>query len=424
MVIIILGAVMTVTTSFSQAERQAKLLLILYLALLLVIGLFWADQTPILTGLRGIVISPDVLINDYLGTGGPRAAMINAALVGFLGLLLLLLTQTPISGPAIAAVFTMVGFSFFGKNLLNVLPIILGVYFYSLYRRESFQRYVLLALFGTSLAPIVSQLAYGYGWGLPVGILAGVLAGLVVPALATHLIHFHQGLVLYNVGFTAGFIGTLLTAQLRAYGVAGDQPLIWTTEFHLPLAIIFGAYFGSFFLAALLVDVDGWRRMARLMRHPGALVTDFVALEGLSVTLMNMSLVSLIGFCYILLVGGPLNGPTLGALFTMLGFAAFGKHPKNVIPPMIGVYLATLLKIWRSIEPGPLLAALFVTGIAPISSVYGPLVGILAGYVHLSMVMHVGWLHGGLNLYNNGFSGGVVAMIVVALANGFRRRQD
>ncbi len=393
-------------------------------AVLLLIGVLWTDQVPVVTGLRGIIVSPDVLINDYLGTGGPRASMINAALVGALGVLLLGWTRTPITGPAMAAVFTMVGFSFFGKNIVNVPPIILGVYLFARYRRESFQQYVLIALFGTSLSPVVSQFAFGYGWGLPLGVLAGILAGLAVPALAKHLIHLHQGLLLYNVGFTAGFIGTLLTAQLRAYGVAGTQPLIWTEEHHLPLAIVFGLYFASFLLVAVVLEPTAWRRLGQLVRHPGALVTDFVALEGLPATLMNMSLVSLIGFCYILLVGGRLNGPTLGALFTMLGFAAFGKHPRNIIPPMVGVYLATLLKIWRATEPGPMLAALFVTGIAPISSTYGPLLGLVAGYLHLSMVMHVGWLHGGLNLYNNGFSGGVVAMIIVALANGFGRRHD
>jgi hypothetical protein len=399
-------------------------LISIHLLTLLLVGLLWADSTPLSLGLRQIIQSPDVLINDYLETGGPRATFINAALVGAIGFALLLFTRTPITGPEIAAVFTMTGFSFFGKNVLNVLPIILGVYLYSRYRRENFQHFILIALFGTSLAPLVSQFAYGYGYGLPVGIAAGVAAGLIIPGLVTHLIHNHQGLLLYNVGFAAGIVGTLITSQLRAYGVAGDQALIWSTAYHLPLVYLFGAYFVAFLVAGLLLDKGSWRRMAELVRYPGALVTDFVVIMGLPVTLVNMSLVSLIGLAYVLLVGGTLNGPTLGAIFTMLGFAAFGKHPKNIIPPMAGVFMGTLLKIWQPMEPGPLLAGLFVTGVAPLSGFYGPLVGVVAGYLHLAMVMHVGSLHGGLNLYNNGFSGGIVATIIVAVARGFSRRQE
>lgn len=399
-------------------------MLALHLLTLLLVGLCWADSTPFWTGLLNIIRSPDVLINDYLVTGGPRAAFINAALVGAIGFGLLLYTRTPVSGPAIAAVYTMTGFSLFGKNVLNVLPIILGVYLYSLYRREHFQHFILIALFGTSLAPIVSQFAYGYGAGLLVGVLVGVAAGMIIPGLVTHLIHNHQGLLLYNVGFAAGIVGTLVTSQLRAYGLEGNQPLIWSTEYHLPLAWIFGGYFVSYLVAGLWLDRGSWRKLTQLMRHPGALVTDFTVIMGLPTTLINMALVSLIGLCYVILVGGAVNGPTLGAMLTMLGFAAFGKHPKNILPPMLGVFLGTLLKIWQPMEPGALLAGLFVTGIAPLSGFYGPLVGLLAGYLHLAMVMHVGWLHGGLNLYNNGFSGGIVAMIIVAVAKGLSRRRE
>ena len=64
----------------------------------------------------------------------------------------------PFTGAAFACLFLMGGFSLLGKNLLNIAPIVAGGFLYSLYRRESFARYVYLTLYGTCLAPMVSFL--------------------------------------------------------------------------------------------------------------------------------------------------------------------------------------------------------------------------------------------------------------------------
>jgi hypothetical protein len=67
-----------------------------------------------------------------------------------------------------------------------------------------------------------------------------------------------------------------------------------------------------------------------------------------------------------------------------------------------------------------LLAALFGTTLAPISGHYGPLVGILAGMLHTAMVMNIGDLHAGMNLYNNGFSGGFIAAAMVPILDALK----
>jgi hypothetical protein len=87
---------------------------------------------------------------------------------------------------------------------------------------------------------------------------------------------------------------------------------------------------------------------------------------------------------------------------------------------MIGVYLICLPKIWEPNDPGPLLAALFCTTLAPLAGRFGFLVGILAGAIHLPMAMHVGSLHGFMNLYNNGFAGGLAMLIIVGFIKGLR----
>jgi hypothetical protein len=82
---------------------------------------------------------------------------------------------------------------------------------------------------------------------------------------------------------------------------------------------------------------------------------------------------------------------------------------------MLGVYLGSRLLVWEPAEAGPLLAALFATTLAPLSGQFGPLVGIIAGLVHLMLVMRTGAWHAGMNLYNNGFAGGLTATLFVGL---------
>ena len=75
----------------------------------------------------------------------------------------------------------------------------------------------------------------------------------------------------------------------------------------------------------------------KLMSYSGRLVTDFVSLIGFRSSILNMGILGLIGMLYVYLVGGALNGPVLGGIFTFVGFGAFGKHPRNTIPIIAGV---------------------------------------------------------------------------------------
>jgi hypothetical protein len=47
-----------------------------------------------------------------------------------------------------------------------------------------------------------------------------------------------------------------------------------------------------------------------------------------------------------------------------------------------------------------------------------------AGFVHLLMVERTAAFHGGLDLYNNGFAGGLTATLFVAVIQWFRSIKD
>jgi hypothetical protein len=401
------------------------ILLAAFMLALILFGLSSEPMSAILAGWRRILVHPSILISDYIEIGGMGAAMVNAGLVGLSGLLLARLNGVLLSGPTIAAVFTMAGFGLFGKTVLNIWPIIGGVAIFARVTRHPFKSYILVAMFGTALAPLVSQVAYGLGYGPLVGALFGVGVGFLLPPLAVYMLRLHQGYNLYNLGLTCGFLGLFVTSLLVGLGLPVELELFWSERFSAPLGRFLLAYVSSMLIIGLAVERRAlttrdsarraWVRLRSLMRQPGTLPSDFVESHGAGLGLINMGLVGLIGWGYIRMVGGAFNGPTVGAVLTMAGFAAFGKHSVNIVPVMAGVLLGSAAMIWSPADPGPLLAALFATTLAPLSGSFGPLIGALAGLTHLTMVMRTASWHAGLNLYNNGFAGGLTATLLIGI---------
>jgi uncharacterized membrane protein len=364
------------------------------------------------------------LLNDFTlyGVGG---ALLNAASVGALGLILVYFTSINLSGPTLAPILTMIGFSFFGTTVLNSLPIIGGVYVASLYANQRFGSFSIMALFGTAIGPVVTHLMFyiglPLGFSIPLSLLLGILVGFILPSLASAFLQFHQGYNLYNVGFSCGFLGLFLASVLVALGVQKPIDIRWNDESSVVLLLIVPLF--SLFLIALGFRQDkeehslaGFREIQNMI---GRLPSDFFDSSPFGSTLLNMGTLGLLYWAYVLLIGAPMNGPVVGALLTIIGFGAFGKTVNNTWPIVAGVILATLLFGKSLIDPGPLLAALFCTTLAPLAGQFGKIVGVVSGAIHLTMVEVTSHWHGGFDLYNNGFAGGLTAILVVAILQWF-----
>ena len=319
----------------------------------------------------------------------------------------------------------MGGFALFGKNLVNCLPILFGNWLFARYQEEKWNKYIVIGLFSTCLAPFVSFLYNALSTALWLRVAAaagiGVVIGFVVPALAPHTASFHMGYNLFNVGFAAGFVAIALMSVLRGFQLDSGSVMIWQKDFPpLLTGLCLGALVLLFVWGWLLSDRE-LRRLGRITRHSGRAVADFVFMDGVGPTFMNMAVMGLLAIGWLWLVGGDLNGPTLGGVITIMGFAAFGMHPKNCAPIVAGIWAATLLLRYQPADPSIQLAALFGMGLAPIAGQFGVVWGIIAGMLHCAIVTTVGSVYGGLNLYNNGFTAGLVALILVPLIQSFKK---
>ncbi|KAA6185108.1 DUF1576 domain-containing protein [Thiohalocapsa marina] len=412
----------------APADRVVLLIVAGYALAFVLFGLLIDTPTDVLRGLGSILISRDTLLTDYMGVGGIGAALVSTGLLTLAACLVYALNRVPMTGTAIAALFLVLGFGLFGKNLLNVWFIIAGVALHARWRGQPFATHINTAFFGIALSPIVSEILFSttlpFSISLPLAVVTGLLIGFILPAAAAQLFRAHDGFALYNMGFTAGLVGTLVVAIYASYGFVADPVFIWTSGNNALLGSFVGGLLLSMVLLGLAIDRRAFARFWRLMRASGQAPSDFLASAGLGATLINMGLSGAVGLVYLLAIGGDLNGPTIGALFSIVGFAAVGKHPRNILPIIAGVFLGSLAKPWGVADPSVQLAALFGTNLAPIAGYFGWRWGIVAGFVHSSAALSVGVVHGGLNLYNNGFAAGIVASILVPVILAVRARGE
>ena len=406
-------------------KNGIKYFIYITLALLYLAAACFSHPQELASGLRSIILSRDALITDYFELVGYGPAFFNAALVMTISLVMIEYAELPFTGLTVAAIFINTGFGFWGKNIVNIIPIHFGTILYAKAHHTPMSRYTYTALFATCLAPFVTELTYilPFGlWGnLGIAILAGLFVGYVLPPLSQHTASMHMGYSLFNVGFSGGTLAFVLFCVLKSFGISSEPVFIWKAQQHHGL--ITGIYIYLLLAFLLGLYMNGWKfkNLWKLFKHPGRAVADFVLMDGPGVTLMNMSLTAVAALSYAMLIGADFSGPVLGCLFTVFGFAAFGAHLRNYIPVLLGVYLSTFFSQYAPNDAGMLIAAFFVIGVAPIAGQFGPIWGIIAGMLHSCIVMCTSTMYGGLNLYNNGFSCGWVAIVMIPIIESFMR---
>ena len=423
------GDVVLTKLRTAALSRQGQFILLSCIPLyFIVVGLFLQPVATVFPGIVKLMIEPDFLITDYFVVGGIGSAFMNAGLLALFCIWLTYFLDLDMEGHTVTSICLVFGFGLFGKNLMNVWSILTGTVVYALYHNTTLTRYLYVGFYGTALAPIITQILHFEWISLPLrmvlGGLIGIIIGFVLPPLATHVRHTHKGYSLYNVGFACGIIATIIVSVLKSFGVHVELRTIWYEGGNALLCtVLMGAFGGLMLFSLLLGGREVLHQYWSILKSTGINGTDYVRDESFFSAGFNMGVNGIFSTVFVLLVGGELNGPTIGGIMTIVGFGSTGKHIRNSLPIMLGVYCASLLQTWNINEPGPLLALLFCTTLAPIAGEFGVIAGIVAGFIHSSVVMNVGSVYAGMNLYNNGFAGGIVATFMVPVVQSVRERR-
>lgn len=387
--------------------------------------LFLDKPSTIIDGVIRIVVSRDILITDYIALSGYGAAFFNAGVMMLISMVLIAVSELPYTGLTLAAVFISAGFGFWGKNPVNMLPIVVGTLLYAKVHKLRITKYTYTAIFAGCLSPFVTEFVYILPFSSSVNIVCALLLGIgmgfAIAPIATHTATVHMGYSLFNVGFAGGALGFLVYSFVKAMGKATETVFIWQEGIPPVLAIGLFLYFLLTFLFGFWLEGFKISGLLKIMRHSGRTVTDFVMLEGRGNTLMNMALMGMVCELFIICIGGDLSGPVLGCILTVFGFAAFGAHLKNYLPVLGGVVLACMFLTPEISQPTMQIAAMLVVGVAPIAGEFGVTAGVVAGIIHVVIVSCTGAFYGGLNLYNNGFSTGWVALFMVPFLEGLKK---
>jgi len=399
----------------------------------LIFAFAFEDPASIYNGFIRIISSRSILVTDYIAIGGLGATLLNVAIAGLASLIMLVMSRIKPGGAVIMALWLTAGFAFFGKNVFNMIPLTIGVWAYSRYQKEPFSSYALASLLVATLSPIISEMSFFGVMSLPIEVAIGVLigfgVGFIFPPITAHMVRMHSGYDLYSMGFAGGLIATIIASIIKSMGYdiipvyemsSGNNTIIAIMLYTISVALLCCGLLAGGENSVIVRIRKNLGEYPKFFKHSGRLITDFYFLYSNSIYI-NMGLLCAFATTVVLLLGAEFSGIVIAGVLTIVGFGCFGKHPKNVTPVMIGAFLSALLNKWELTCPQNVAAILFSTALAPMAGQFGWLWGIVSGFLHVCIAMFVGELNGGLNLYNNGFSAGLVAMFLLPVIHVSKR---
>ncbi|HHU53481.1 MAG TPA: DUF1576 domain-containing protein [Clostridiaceae bacterium] len=404
-------------------NRYNWLICLTLLSAFIILGFSLDTPGNLWKGIIKIVLSSSVLTTDYFAVGGVGAALIHNACFILLLLAIVLISKTKLTGNIMVHIFMPVGFAFFGMNILNILPFVLGVYLYAARQKEPFGKYITNAFNFGSLGPIMSFLALHSGLQLylsiPLAIVCGTIIGFFGVPFAASCFKLHQGYTLYNTGFTGGFIGILAIALMGVFKIEVIRPNILLGQTSLPFAVFLIVYSVYIFLLGIFLSIKsgshGSKKSGSYLKllkctGYGEVIYDSYGAE---ITYINMGIMGLLSIGYVLLMGATLTGPVIAGIFSVIGYGVLGKQPFNTIPIILGVTLSGLVSGADLSSTDFVMTGLFGTALAPVTGKFGFIPGFVAGFIHCAIARMTSDFHGGFVLYNNGFASGIVAILLI-----------
>ena len=412
-----------------DAGHLLRALMCAFSAAFLIAGLLAPDLGEMFSGLGRICTLPAQLTKDYFKPelGSISGAMLNYFLVSAVCCALMFLPGAKVTGGTVLAYFLTLGFCSYGLNILNILPLMLGVAVYSLIKKQPFGKNLNFFMFATAISPLITQLLFYYpvmgetpqlsALGILLALIVGVVFGCTLPPMCAHSQNFHKGYNLFNAGPAAGFLCFLIYAVL--YKVAGVEAPAITANLGEGNRMFVNTFcIAVFALCAIFGLVLGGAKDYKNLFLDSGYKSDFTAKYSTGANVLNIGIYGLFIVLYYNLIDAPFTGVTMGAIFCMVCCACNGATPWNVWPIMIGYVVMGLLNKLGvtafAVNAQAIVVGLcFASGLAPITGEYGIVAGIVAGMLHYCLVTSVPAIHGGFNLYNGGFTAGIVCFLYI-----------
>lgn len=312
-------------------------------------------------------------------------------------------------------------------------------------------------MFSTALAPFISDLLFRYTigqfhlgkiqmsvLGVIFAIVFGTAAGFIVPALLPGTSAMHRGYNMYKAGLALGLMGIFVYNFLyTSLGIPHPVSIIIDNPEYFSLPYAYRGFMNVFFISLFSLTIVwgfasnnlSFRGYRELFRSTGY-GTDFLDKFGMPVCMINIGLCGLfiIGYLNIIFVlpsifpslpsGVGFTGATVGVVFAALTFTADGQQPRTVWPIVLGytllfLFVCLISKIcgfdipWTLSTQSYINGLAFSTGLCPFSGKYGWWAGTVAGILSAVICTATSQMHGGLVLYNGGFTAGLTALVLL-----------
>lgn len=152
---------------------------------------------------------------DFVDSFNVGLTLINIGIFGIFTSIYYLLINSSFISPTIGSMICFLALAPCGAHILNILPIMFGYVFLSLFGFFDLnaQAMIVAICFSGSLVPITGRY----------GILMGMIAGMLHAILVTTVVTFHGGFVLYNGGYTAGITAIILVPVLEYFFDISEQ---------------------------------------------------------------------------------------------------------------------------------------------------------------------------------------------------------
>ena len=429
----------------NMCESRLLKLFFAFVSLCFIVAAFiMPDRAQAFSGLWNILSNPTKLSTNFFSVGGYAATFLNMGLVALAMTFLFTVTRTVVNNVSSLAFFLTLGFTTWGINLLNMWFVIPGVVVANLIKKEKPFANVNAMLFATGAAPFVSEMLFRYphaevvGFnvlGLVLALVVGFAIGMLVLCGIPHSPNVHKGMNLLSaglpVGMTAFFLnGVFYKAMgLEVPGAVGDVAVANPAAVNIFCA----ALFVVFVVLGLLLGCTPKAYWEVLKSR--SQVANLSGTRSVGVYLVNLGMTGLMILAYYNAVGANLNGVVFGLIFCVMSCTNSGSRPSNIWPIMLGYVVAAFgFEALSGLVGGSFALKInaaavavglcYATGLTPICDKYGWLFGTCAAIVHFCIVTLVPSLHGGFCLYNGGFTGVLVCIILVPVFEKFFKTKE